>query len=44
MSLGLAAAHLATGGLEALDLKREILVGADDPGVPDPGHVGNLRV
>ena len=36
--------HLATGGLEALDLKREILVCAAGPGVSDPGPACNLRL
>src|SRR5215213_5834770 len=36
--------NLAPGGLEALDLKREVLVCGADPGVADPGHVRNLRL
>src|SRR3954471_11154489 len=35
---------LAPSGLEALDLKREVLVGAADPSVADSGQVCNLRV
>src|SRR5215210_3469479 len=36
--------HLAPGGFEAFNLKREILVCAADPSVSDPGHRCNLRL